>query len=107
VTTENDLKKAIMDYLAARRVFHWRNNTGAMFGTYKGKKRFFRFGHRGSGDIFILHRGKFFSVELKSPGKYPTEDQQAWALRVTENGGASPRFDNIDDFISWWEAITV
>ena len=102
MTSENAIKKAISDYLYAHRVFAWRNNTGASFGSYKGKQRFFRFGEPGSGDIFALHRGKFVSIETKAPGKHPTNIQVDFMQRVRENGGLTMWTDDVDDFIDWW-----
>jgi len=101
---EKEVLKAIGEYLTARRVFWFRNNTGAFAGSYKGKARFFRYGVKGSGDIFALHRGIFCSLEVKAPGKHPTDDQEAFMERVRHHGGAAAWFDNIDEFIAWWEA---
>ncbi len=101
--TENDVKNAILDYLAAHHVFAWRNNSGAFVGEYSGKQRFFRFGAKGSGDIFALHLGIFHSIECKAPGKTPSGDQMDWMKRVRDSYGMAAYFDNIDDFIEWWE----
>ena len=101
--TENDVKKAILDYLAAKHVFAFRNNTGAFAGSYKGKARFFRYGAKGSGDIFALHRGIFYSLECKAPGKVPSNDQLLWMEKVMINGGRAAYFNDIDSFIEWWD----
>jgi hypothetical protein len=102
--TENEVKGAILKWLLDKKVMAWRNNTGAFAGSYKGRQRFFRYGVLGSGDIFALHRGVFISIETKAPGKKPNEDQEAWMERVRHHGGAASWFDNIDEFIEWWEA---
>ncbi len=100
--SENDVKKAILDCLAANHIFAWRNNTGAFAGEYNGKKRFFRYGAKGSGDIFALRDGIFYSLEVKAPGKVPSDDQNAWMDLVRKNGGRASCFDNIDSFIEWF-----
>jgi hypothetical protein len=101
--TENDLKRVILDYLAARKIFHWRNQTGALPVSYKGKSRLVRFGVTGSADIMILELGVFYAVELKAPGKKPTAAQEAWLQKVRDNGGDAVWFDNFERFLEWWE----
>jgi hypothetical protein len=44
---ESEIQKAILQYLAARRILAWRMNTGAV----KTETRFFRFGSPGMADI--------------------------------------------------------
>ncbi|MFH1603891.1 MAG: hypothetical protein ABIH03_08290 [Pseudomonadota bacterium] len=69
-------------------LFAWRNNTGAMRGSYRGKPWFVHFGAKGSGDILgILPNGRFMSIECKKPGETPTDDQEIWAERVRAAGG--------------------
>jgi len=102
MSSENDLVRAVGDFLTVKKVFWFRNNTGAFAGEYKGKTRFFRYGAKGSGDIFALHRGVFVSIECKSPGKVPTDAQVAWMKRVRHHGGMAQWIDNIDQFIAWW-----
>jgi len=101
-TSENEVKKAILDWLLSKGVFAWRNNTGGFAGSYKGKARFFRFGAKGSGDIFALHHGRFCSIETKKPGKVPTEDQKKFMTQVREHGGLADWFDSVDEFREWW-----
>jgi len=100
---ENTLKKDVLKFLESSGVFCFRNNTGAIISQYKGKTRFFKFGAVGSGDIFALHRGVFVSIELKSPGKHPTFDQESWMERVRHHGGAASWFCGKDEFIQWWD----
>lgn len=51
---ESDIQRAILDWLAAERIWHIRLNTGAMFGTHKGKKWAVRFGKPGLADILAV-----------------------------------------------------
>jgi len=64
--TEAQIQKSILDYLALRSVLFWRNNTGAYNTEYKGKKRFIRFGFKGSPDIFVVKEGKIYGIEIKT-----------------------------------------
>lgn len=88
--TEKDIQRTIMDYLQVKGYFFFRNNTGAMSGFHNGKKWFMHFGAVGSGDILgMTKEGRFFSIEVKMPGKYPTPAQKEWIERVTASGGIS------------------
>ena len=48
--SEHDLQKLILDYLALHRIFHYRQNTGAM----KKGKHYIRFGVKGLPDIIAV-----------------------------------------------------
>jgi hypothetical protein len=54
---ESDVQRQILDYLALKHLFHYRNNSGAMVSEYRGKKRFMRFGATGSPDIVCVVKG--------------------------------------------------
>jgi hypothetical protein len=51
---ESEIQRAILDWLAAERIWHIRLNTGAMAGSHKGKKWFVRFGRPGMADILAV-----------------------------------------------------
>lgn len=73
-----------LEWLAVRRVFAWRNNTGA---TDVGG-RFIRYGHPGSGDILgILPGGTFLSVECKTASGRQSKAQKLFQKMVERNGG--------------------
>jgi len=96
--SETKLVKACLDYLRVRGILAWRNNTGAVGGTYKGRRRFVRFGARGSGDIFaVLAGGRFLSVECKTGRNKPTADQLAWMESVKASGGTAVVVRSVDD----------
>jgi|SRR6185437_13599688 len=63
-TPEGAIVKAILDYLAARRVLAFRMNTGAMKAEYNGKQRFLRFGVPGMADIVAFPLGTLFHASL-------------------------------------------
>ena len=92
---EGDIVKACLQLLAFRRCFCWRQNSGAMTGEYKGRKRFIRFVSTeadGISDIVgVLPDGTFLSVEVKRPGARTAKDraerQAAFRARVAGKGG--------------------
>jgi hypothetical protein len=85
--TEHAIQSQILDYLKAKRIFHWRNNSGAMKSSYRGKSRFMHFGAVGSPDIFVVVKGKIVGFEVKGQGKYPSEAQVHFGDSLTKAGG--------------------
>lgn len=99
---ETDLVKQILDYLALRGVFAWRQNQGAMKGTYSGtgKKWFLRFaGAKGISDVIgvLEPEGRFLAIEAKVKPNKPTDDQTAFLERVRECGGVGILAYDLDD----------
>lgn len=103
---ESDTQKAILDYLAIKRIFHWRNNTGAT----KIGERFVRFGDKGSPDIFAVQiitfsggitGGQVYGIEVKSDtnGKQ-SEEQHNWQEHFEEAGGVYILARSLDDVIA-------
>lgn len=86
--SEAQIQKQIIDWLKLKCIFHWRNNSGAMFSIYKGKKRFMRFGAVGSPDIFAIFRGKLYGIEVKGPNGKPSQEQLNFGAKlVSEDCG--------------------
>jgi hypothetical protein len=95
---EAEIQNAIMEYLAAKRVFFWRNNTGvARMGQYGG--RFIRFGAVGSPDIIALHGGRMYGIEVKSPTGKLSEAQKSFGENIEKNGGTYLVARSVDDVI--------
>lgn len=96
---ESEIQKAILQYLAYRNHFAWRNNTGAMAGQHKGKKWFMRFGLKGSADILGVQRGtgKMIAIEVKVPGGKPTAEQFVFLKGVENLGGIAFVATCVDD----------
>lgn len=85
---EKEAQKAILQYLELRRVFHWRNNTGAMvLGEGTASRRFMKFGTTGSPDIFILKDGVLVGLEVKSDTGKQSEAQIEFQKNMEKNGG--------------------
>lgn len=85
---ERDILKAILDYLAARRILAWRVNVGAIPATYKGRQRFIRYGQPGQSDIVGILRpsGRYLAIEVKS-AKGKVSDLQAVHLELVRSQG--------------------
>ena len=84
--SEAEIKKTIEDYLTVEGYQWMRNNSGAVTAESNGRKRFFRFGRKGSGDLFVWHKGMFYSIEVKSPTGKLTPAQEEWMQWLNEGG---------------------
>jgi hypothetical protein len=91
---EAEIQRAILDYLTLKRYFHWRNNTGAFKAEHGG---FYRFGTPGSPDIFVLHDGTLYGIEVKAPQKKQSEAQLHFQVQMTLQGGVYVVAHSIDD----------
>ena len=85
--SEKETQKLIIEYLKATRQFFWRNNSGAMMGSYKGKSRLMRFGDVGSPDIFVVRNGQIIGIEVKSSIGKQSDNQKEWQKRFEKAGG--------------------
>lgn len=84
---EKDIQKTIIEYLLIKRVFHFRNNSGAMSGTYKGKGWFMRFGAPGSPDIICVIKGQFVGIEVKVNKGIQSRAQYEFQVALEKAGG--------------------
>ncbi len=85
---ENAVVKACAEVLSIARIPHFRNNTGAMKGTHKGKGWFVRFGTAGWPDLVgILPGGRFIGIECKSDTGRQTPEQASVAQSIADSGG--------------------
>jgi len=98
--TETDLVRTCLQYLDLKGIYAWRNNTGAAKAQYKGRKRYIRYGLKGSSDILgLLPDGRFLAIECKMKGKYPSKEQRAFLERIKESNGVALLVREIDDLI--------
>ena len=105
--TENQIQSQILNWLEAHKIFHWRQNTGAVRKRYEDKNGqqkdyFIRFGFPGISDILGCHRGRLFAVEVKRPGNKATADQQNFLRNVVKSGGVGMVCRSLDEFVSDW-----
>lgn len=85
----------------------WRNNTGALRvpGKAGKKERFVRFGALGSGDIFVVVRGRFLSLEAKSATGRLRASQVAWKAHLTAAGGYTAVYRTVDEAVKAVEEV--
>lgn len=82
---ESSVVSACLRYLAYKRVFAWRNNSGG-FKPEKGR-HFIRFGFPGSPDIIAVVNGQFVGIEVKFGKGKLSDSQVAFRSRLEEAGG--------------------
>lgn len=82
---ESEIQARIMIALSELGCTVWRNNTGA----YKDGNRYIRYGlTKGSSDLIGLTKcGRFLAIEVKQPGKKPTNDQINFINHVNAKNG--------------------
>lgn len=93
-SSEHATQTAILQYLALKKIFSWRNNTGAIK-TQEG--RFLRFGAVGSPDIFAVQNGKVYGIEVKADTGKLSDMQKDWGDRFSQSGGVYIVARSIDD----------
>lgn len=81
---EQDIQSAICEWLSYKRVFHYRNNTGA-FKTERGG--FIRYGTPGSPDIVCCFKGRFIAIEVKSKIGKQSDSQKFFQENLEKAGG--------------------
>lgn len=84
---ERDIQRQILDYLTLKRVFHYRENTGAVAAESNGKKRFFRFGRPGCPDIVCIVKGQYIGIEVKAPKGVQSVVQRQFQTDLEMAGG--------------------
>ena len=96
---EKDLQKLILDWLTAKRIFNYRNNSGAMVSEYKGKKRFMRFGANGSPDIVCVIDGQYVGIEVKGEKGKQSDSQKVFQVLLENAGGKYVLVYTLEDLI--------
>lgn len=99
-SSEQEIQKSILEYLTLRRVFAWRNNSGAMPIESNGSKRFIRFGTIGSPDIFAIKDGKVYGLEVKKPKGKQSDGQVLFQEGMQKAGGIYAVVHSIDEVIA-------
>ena len=91
-----DTQRAILDYLALKKHFCWRNNGGA-FKTDRGG--FYRVGTPGAPDIICVIEGQFVGIEVKDEKGKLNPNQVAFKERLEAAGGKYVVARSVDDVI--------
>lgn len=95
--SEKEAQVSIMDYLAARRIFHYRNNSGAL--RDKTDRPVF-FGTPGSPDIVAVIGGRYIGIEVKGSGSKQSEKQIEFQKGLEAAGGGYILARSIEDVVS-------
>lgn len=96
---EANIQKTILEYLEYKRIFHWRQNSGAMPIQAVGGRRFVRFGKVGAPDIFVLKGGVLHGLEVKTNIGKQNENQKQYQTDFTLAGGKYFVVRCLDDVI--------
>lgn len=99
---EKDVQRAALDWLTAKRIFHYRNNTGGFF---DANKRFYRFGEIGSPDIIAVVKGRYVGIECKGTDGKVSENQAEFGRRLIAAGGTYIVIRSLDDLIAAFEEL--
>lgn len=104
--SEQDLTRAIIQALTAKRIWCWRNNAGGT--TIKDPKygrRFIRMAPAGSPDIMgVFCDGKLFGLEVKIGKGKQSDSQKEWERKAYKHGAYYAVVRSVSDAISWLEA---
>ena len=83
---ESDIQKAILQFLKAKNILHWRVNLGAVMHNINGKMIFRKNPMRGFPDIAGVVEGRMFAIEVKSLNGKMSEPQIEWKDKLESNG---------------------
>ena len=111
MTPEASVQRAVMDLLAAERIFAIRMNTGA----FKDGKRFVRFGLKGMADILAFPQAKHqvgpngspwwlphpLWLEIKAPTGKQSPEQKSFQEQVEAQGHSYLVARSSDDVLAW------
>jgi len=88
---EANIQSLILEYLPkdGRVGMFWRQNTGgATLPGRGGTKQFVKFGTKGVSDILgVLEGGRALAIEVKRPGRPPTDHQKNFMDAINAAGG--------------------
>lgn len=90
--TEQQLVRQVLDYLALKRVFAWRQNQGAARYPKRGGGEYFvrATSLQGISDVIgVLPDGRFLAVECKTDGGRLRPTQEAFLDLVRTHGGVA------------------
>ena len=101
VVTEKEIENSILEYLAARKILAWKNQSVGVFDPTKQifRKSFNRHHRKGVSDILGVYRGKFLAIEVKSVKGRLSPEQEEFLAAVKEAGGISCVACSIEDVV--------
>jgi Holliday junction resolvase len=90
---ESDIQRLILDWLSAKKIFHYRQNSGA----FKEGTRFVRFGAVGAPDIVAVVKGTYVGIEVKAPRGHQTPSQRDFEAMLRMAGGVYVLARSLED----------
>ncbi|NPV51712.1 MAG: VRR-NUC domain-containing protein [Candidatus Methanofastidiosum sp.] len=101
---EQNLVKAVLEYLYYKGFIAIRNNSGVIFIGNGERKRAIRVGLSGSADIIACSpKGNFVAIECKSKKGKLTNKQKEFLDKVKTLGGVALIVRSLDDVINYFE----
>lgn len=88
---ETQIQNTILEYLKWKKIYCWRNNNTPIYDPVgKRFRRMPKGSIKGVSDILgILLDGRFFAIEVKVKGKYPSKEQKEFMKSINKNGGVA------------------
>lgn len=100
-STEKATQAAVIHYLTLRRIFHYRQNSGA----YKSETgTFLRYGTKGSTDILAVVNGLYVGMEIKDTKGVLNENQKEFQANLEAAGGMYCVVRSLDDAVKCIDA---
>ena len=91
---ESDIQALILIYVTSLPgAFGFRMNTGAV----RDGDRFIRYGLKGQPDIFLILKGRFIGIEVKTRTGRQSEAQMQWQRNCERAGGLYILARSVDD----------
>jgi hypothetical protein len=98
---ESELVNAVLAALPLLGVTAWRNQSGMLLGSHKGKKWAVRMSLPGVSDIIGFSRtGQIVAIECKRGGADPTAEQMAFLVKVKAAGGIAVLARAVSDVLA-------
>jgi hypothetical protein len=108
--SETQLVRSVLDALAARGIWSWRENSGlTVFGSMGGaSRRVVRGAPKGTPDILgVLPGGRLFGIECKSAKGRQNPNQKAWEQRAAKHSvryGVARSVSDALDLVDAWQS---
>lgn len=96
---EKEVQAAIMEYLAYRKIFCWKEHSGGL--PMDGGEWLMPIGLRGKSDILgVLPGGRFLAIEVKRRTGAVRPEQQEFIDNVNRSGGLAFVARSVDDVMA-------
>ncbi|HEY3789877.1 MAG TPA: VRR-NUC domain-containing protein [Urbifossiella sp.] len=102
---EADIQRAIIAFLESRGAVVIRANSGLLPRADGGRMRCLSCSSGSVSDVLACFQGRFLAVEVKRPGKVPSEGQAAFLAAVERSGGIGVVATGIEDAAAVLETI--